>query len=185
MKLEVLIPVLLAIVGGCLTLSVKYPRVSMDVFETLSRAMMQLLLANLFVVIGHAITRYVVTTKFETVLDGRIYSNASGDEASVEFAEHADFAVSRILSAINASNETVVLWLAAIGGGGAVLLLLFTSCTYLSKKIMEHGYALPPIESSPHQESNVECSNGVSGKAQQTVQPDGPASGEPAGQPRR
>lgn len=152
MKPEVIIPVLLALVGGCFTLSVKYPRVSTDVFETLSRAMTQLLLANLFIVIGHAITRYVVTSKFETVLDGRIYSDAPGDEASVEFARHADFAVSRVLSAINSSNEIVVQWLAMIGGGGAALLLLFTSCTYLSKKLMEHGYALPPVESLPRQE---------------------------------
>ena len=151
MKFEVLLPVLLAIAGGCLTLSVKYPRVSMDVFETLSRAVTQVLLANLFVVIGHAITRYVVTIKFETVLDGRVYSDASGDEASVELARHADFAVSRVLSAINASNETVFQWLALIGGGSAALLLLFTSCTYLSKKIMEHGYSPPPLSGSQQQ----------------------------------
>jgi len=180
MKPEVLIPVLLAVIGGCLTLSVKYPRVSTDVFETLSRAMTQLLLANLFVIVGHAITRYVVATKFETVLDGRIYSDAPGDEASVELAQHSDFAVSKILSAINASNEVVVQWLAIIGGGGAAFLLLFTSCTYLSKKIMEHGYALPPIESSPQLPPDVERSDMASEMAQPAVQvPTSPPSAEP------
>jgi hypothetical protein len=140
MKIEILIPVLLAFVSGCFALSVKYPRVSLDVFETLSRAVTQTLLATLFVVIGHAATRYFVVSKFETVLDGRIYSTAPGDEASVEFAQHADFAVSRVQSTVADANDTLLQWLALIGGSAAALLLLFTSCTYLAKKIMEHGY---------------------------------------------
>ena len=138
--------------GGCFALSVNYPRVCIDIFETLSRSLTQILMAFLFVFLGHAITRYLVSHKFETVFDGRVYSDSPGDELSKTLAEHAEFTLSRMDSAITNANDTFLQMLAIVAGGSAALLLLFTSCTFLAKKIMEHGYSAPLIPSETENE---------------------------------
>ena len=153
MKVEIIIALFVALLSGCFTLSVKYPRVCIDIFETLSRSLTQILMSLLFVFLGHAATRYLVSHKFETVFDGRVYSDSPEDELSKTLAEHAEFTLARMESAITSANDLFLQGLAIFAGANAALLLLFTSCTFLAKKIMEHGYSapLPRVEDASEQ----------------------------------